>query len=715
MRQKVWVYKDIDENEVDRLASEAGISRLLAKVLVNRGILDCGSVKTILHPDIEQLHDPFLMDGMSCAAGRILQAVESHEHILIYGDYDVDGVVSTSILYNYLSSCGADVQYYLPDRMEDGYGLTMGTAEKVISFNASLLITVDCGITSCEEVQYLQKGGMQVIVTDHHECKEVLPDAFAILNPHKPGCGYPFKELAGAGVVLKLLQALSVSSGHTDLFRNYLDLAALATIADIVPLVDENRIIACFGLKAMETTRNPGLDALIKAAGFGAKPISAFNAAFGLAPRINAAGRIGSAIRGVRLFTTDSRVFAEAMAKELNDENRIRQDTEVNILEEALKFIGENLDPEHEKVLVVCGEGWHQGVIGIVASRVLEKYNRPVIVLSMEDGIAKGSGRSLKCFNLFKALCLCGDLLDRFGGHEMAAGLTIKSDKINEFRKRINEYADSIMTDQDLLPCIRVDAFLDHDDITLDNVYELARLAPYGAGNPGPVFGYTGFSISDVKTLSMGKHIRLGLSDGSLSVGAIGFQMGELAQEYKKGDAIDAVFSLEVNSWNGKDSVQINLKDVKSCIYTYLDKNIVFNKANDYNEYNKHIEEIYRLDGRYGTRIAELVPGRSDLEAVYRYLRAYGRSRQEFEDLFLLSAVISGQYRVNINYFKLKKCLEIFEELGLMKMEPLGHKGAAVMLADGVRKMSLDASRLFRQLQCLGQESSQCPELHGES
>lgn len=711
MQQKVWVYRDINGSEVDRLASEAGISRLLAKVFISRGVLDCKFVKSFLHPDIEQLYDPFLMDGMAGAVERIVQAVDGHEQILIFGDYDVDGVVSTSILYNYLSSRGANVQYYLPDRMEDGYGLTMGAAEKVELLKVSLVITVDCGITSAEEVRYLTERGMQVIVTDHHECKEVLPDAFAVLNPHKPGCGYPFKELAGAGVVLKLIQALSNRSGCAGSYRSYLDLAALATIADIVPLIDENRIIASFGLKAMETTANQGLNALIKVSGLGGKPISAYSAAYGLAPRVNAAGRIGSAVRGVRLFTADSQVFAEAMAKELDDENKIRQGTESEILEETLKFIEADLDPEHGKVLVIGGEGWHQGVIGIVASKVLEKYNRPVIMLSIEDGIAKGSGRSLKCFNLFKALCFCEDLLDRFGGHEMAAGLTIKSCKINEFRKRINAYADSILTDVDLLPCIRVDAFLDRADMTLQNVYELARLAPFGAGNPGAVFGYAGFTISGIRTLSAGKHIRLGLSDGSLSAEGIGFNMGELAGAYKTGDAIDAVFTLEVNSWNGTDRLQMNLRDMKSCIYTYLDKNIVFNRANDYNEYNKYIEEICRLEGRFGARIAELIPRRDDLEAVYRFLRAYGKEKKlKFEDLFILSAKISEKYRVNINYFKLKKCLEIFEELGLLTLEPIGQGGAAVMLAAGVQKMSLEVSRLFRQLQSLGRDSLHCSE-----
>lgn len=711
MKQKVWVYKDIDGDQVDKLTADAGISRLLAKVFISRGIFDCDYVKSFLRPEIEQMHDPFMMDGMESAVERIAQAVNDHEEILVYGDYDVDGVASTSILYNFLSSQGGKVQYYIPDRMEEGYGLTMTAVEKVKALNVSLIITVDCGITSADEVRCLQDSGMQVIVTDHHECKEILPDAYAVLNPHKPGCGYPFKELAGVGVALKLVQGFCARFGCIHAYKKYLDLAALATIADVVPLLDENRIIASLGLKAMETSENRGLSSLIKVAGLAGKPLSTYGAAFGLAPRVNAAGRLGSAFRGVRLFTTDDQMLAETLAKELDSENKNRQDTENEILTEAVKLVEEQLDPEREKVLVVSGEGWHHGVIGIVASKLLEKYNRPCIMISVEDGIGKGSGRSLKCFNLFKALNFCGELMDRFGGHEMAAGLTIQAGKIDELRSCINAYADSILTEADLLPCIRVDAFLDRAEVTLENVKELAQMAPFGAGNPGAVFGYTAFSIADTKTLSAGKHMKLRLTDASLQVEAIGFNMGELAGEYAVGDAIDAIFSPEVNSWNGTDRLQLNLRDIKACVYAYLDKNIVFSKANDYNGYNKCLQEICRLQGHYSLQAVELIPQRPELEAVYRYMRALDRSQQsygsssrkrlEFADLFMTCALISEKYNVSINFFKLKKSLEIFEELGLLSLEHIGQKGAAVWLTTGMQKIELEASRLFVELQSL--------------
>ena len=713
MMQKVWAYKDIDENEVDKLAESAGISRLLAKVFVSRGVLDSEYVKGFMKPEIESMHDPFLMDGMESAAGRILQAVDSSEEILIYGDYDVDGVTSTSILYNFLISQGAKVQYYIPDRLEDGYGLTVTAVEKVKGLNASLVITVDCGITSVDEVRCLQDSGMQVIVTDHHECKEILPEAYAVLNPHKPGCGYPFKDLAGAGVALKLVQALCIRLGCNNVYMKYLDLAALATIADVMPLLGENRIIASFGLKAMEMTKNLGLSALIKVAGLGEKPMTSYGAAFGIAPRVNAAGRLGNAIRGVRLFTTDSQVLAEALAKELDSENKNRQVTENEIIGEAIAFVEEKIDPVREKVLVISGEGWHHGVIGIVASKVLEKFNRPCIVISVENGIGKGSGRSLKCFNLFKALSHCENLMDRFGGHEMAAGLTIQADKIDELRVMLNEYADSVLTEADLLPCTRVDAFLRRSDISLENAHELTLMAPFGAGNPNPVFGYTALSIADIRTLSSGKHLKLKLTDASLVIEAIGFNMGEQAGEYVMGGALDMVFSLEINSWNGSDRLQMNLKDVKACVYTDLDKNIVFGKANDYNGYNKCLQQFYILQSHYNLKIEELIPERHELEAMYRYLKTCVRSQQsnggkrlEFSDLFTLSALVSEKYCVNINYFKLKRSLEIFQELGLLSLEFVDQKSVALELTVGVQKVELEASQLFLKLQSLSENQN---------
>ncbi len=725
VQQKVWAYKDIDESEVDKLSEEAGISRLLAKVFVSRGISGheaVGYVKIFLKPEISSLHDPFLMDGMENAVQRILKAVKNHEEILVYGDYDVDGVTSTSILYNFLSLRGANVRYFIPDRMEDGYGLTMSSVEKARQLGPSLMITVDCGITSVEEVRFLMDSGVDVIVTDHHECKDTLPEAIAVLNPHKPGCDYPFKELCGAGVAFKLVQGICImegsgrdcsimgeSNGHENIkfecaddFLRYIDLVALATIADIVPLKDENRVIASLGLKAMQTTQNQGLAALIKAAGCGGKEITSYSAAFGLAPRVNAAGRLGSAERGVRLFTTNDRVLAEALAKELDEENRQRQETESMILSEAVSFVEANLDPDSEKVLVICGEGWHHGVIGIVSSKITERYNRPSIVISIDaDGNGKGSCRSIKSFNLFKALTACEELFDRFGGHEMAAGISINSSKVDELRNRINVYADSVLTDADMLPCIRADAFVGRGDINLESVREIAKMAPFGESNPNPHFGYMSMRISDIKTLSGGKHLKLKLSDAGFCTEAIGFNYGELAEQYCVGDAVDVVFTPDINVWNGTEKLQFNIRDIKPCVYTNLDKNIVFTISNDYNSIIVNL--VNSLKGQYRLGPSELIPGRSELEAVYRYIRFRAKAAgNEFtiEDLYELSSQLSEKYSIEMNLFKLKRALEIFEELGLLsiKMDG-GHKNVVVKTTGTTEKVDLNSSKLYTGLQ----------------
>ena len=705
MLKKIWVYQDFDGKAVEKLAEEAGISRMLAKVFVSRGIEDSGYVKAFLNPDISRMHDPFLMDGMEAAVGRILKALENDEEILIYGDYDVDGVISTSILYRFLCSLGIRVQYYIPDRMEDGYGLTMPVTEKIMEMNISLMITVDCGITSVEEVDRLQENGIQIIVTDHHECKETLPDALAVINPHKAGCDYPFKELCGAGVALKLIHALCIKSGRDADYQEYLDLAALATIADVVPLLGENRIIAGFGTKKMLVTDNQGLKALIREAGFADKPISSYNVAFGLAPRVNAAGRLGSAARGVRLFTTDDRVMAEALARELDEENRKRQDTENSILEEAITYVETELDAVNEKVLVVCGEGWHHGVIGIVASKIQDRYSRPCIVISVEKEVGKGSARSIKSFNIFKALNFCADLLERFGGHEMAAGITINADKISEFRSRINTYADSILTAVDMMPCIKLDTVLERGDITQESVMELEGMAPFGEGNPNPLFGYRAFNVSDIRTLSSGKHLKLRLADGSLSTEAVGFSLGELAGSFTAGEAVDIAFTPEINKWNGSERLQLNLRDIRPCIYADLDKYIVFSKPNDYNKYI-NLKELVVLKELNYLNAAEMIPERSEFEAVYRFIKGLAKIRQdtvELSDLFSVSAQISERFNVKTNYFKLKRVLEIFDELGLLTVESAGRNSAFIGFVESKGKVDLDASRLYSELQRLSE------------
>jgi len=808
VQKKMWVYKEYNEEEVDRLAAGAGISRLLAKVFVSRGVSGPEGIKYVedfLDIDAERMHDPFLMDGMDVAVERVLRAVAGGEKILIHGDYDVDGVTGVSILYDFLRLLGADVVYLIPDRMEDGYGLTMSSAGKVRELEPSLVITVDCGITSVDEVRYLTESGIDVIVTDHHECKQELPQALAVLNPHKPGCRYPFTELSGAGVAFKLVQAICTriagdeagstavadnaagvtdanatgvtyisatraygshgsvpDSGHAviganalsadvvdtneencnasmrynvsadvfmkcnvtaDTYMKYIDLAALSTIADIVPLTGENRILAGLGLKAMKTTKNVGLGALIRASGFGGREIDTFAVAFGLAPRVNAAGRLGSADRAVRLFTTDDLPLAEAIAKELNEENRLRQETENEILEQAVAYVEEKLDPAREKVLVVCGDGWHHGVIGIVASKITERYYRPTIIISIdEDGIGKASARSIEKFDLFRALTACEDLLDRYGGHEMAAGLTIQADRIDEFKRRINEYADSILADEDLMPRLKIDAFVEKGDLTLESVQELDKMAPYGESNPKPCFGYMGLRIADIRTMSSGKHLKLMLNAGSMLIEAVGFGMGELAHQYRIGDVVDLAFVPGINEWGGTRKLQLMIRDIRPGVFVKLDKNIVFALSNDYN--NNDIKLINSLRRQYRLDPAELVPERAELEQVYRYVRANwragaangsdsncrtGGSSFTIDNLHELSSLMSAKLGIRMNCFKLKKALEIFSELGLLTLESAGPGGLVVKQADGADRVCLESSTLYTRLQAIRRVFSEEP------
>lgn len=708
MQEKLWLHKDIPEYKIDGLAAGAGISGLLARVFINRGITDAGYIREFLYPSLDGLNDPFLLKDMDPASDRIIGALNGGERIVIYGDYDVDGITSTSVLYNFLLSQGAKVDYYIPSRMDDGYGLSIGALDKVRRMGAELILTVDCGITAVEELDYLNGCGLQAVIIDHHECKDILPRAYAVIDPCRSDCPYPFKELAGVGVVFKLVQALCAKLGLGDLWRGYLDLVALGTVADVVPLLGENRLIVKYGLQALEESANPGIRALLEVSGLAGKPVTTYGVGFGLAPRINAAGRIGSAMRAVRLFTTEDERLAMTIAQELDAENRFRQETETEILQQAVSYIESQVDQEREKVIVACGSGWHQGIIGIVASKITEKYHRPAILISEENGIGKGSGRSIEGFNLFKALMHCGALLEKFGGHELAAGLSLKAENVDEFRRRINSYADGVLSAVDLLPCIKIDAFIKKEDITVQNVSDLELLAPFGAGNPGPVFAYEGFRINEIKTVGDNRHLKLRLEDSGLYVDAIGFNMSGLAECYSTADRVDPVFTLEINSWNNMRKPQLNLRDVHPSAEKFrersfsfsLDKYIVFNGPNDYNI------NIGGLQDLNFSRLRQMLPERSDLAAVYRYIRAFAHSRSsdkgivrlEFEDLFKLAGNISERCGIYMDYFKLKKSIEIFEELKLVKKEPSGVKGMFITLFENREKVNLEDSLLFKKL-----------------
>ena len=564
MQKKKWILLSRNNRKEDILAvsRQYGLPPVIATILLNRGVQE---VETFIHPSAEQLPDPFLMKGMEPAAQRILQALDHGEHITVYGDYDVDGITSTAILVSFLKEHKAEVNYYIPDRLEEGYGMNRAAIDKIAALGTSLLITVDCGITAVDEVRYAKECGMDVIVTDHHECKEELPEAYCILNPKQSDCPYPFKKLAGVGVVFKLLQALTTQMKFhmKELIEEYIDIVAIGTVADVMPLVGENRAIVKKGLELLKYTMNRGVRTLMETAKIDTSGLTTGSIGFMIAPRINAAGRMGDPKCAVELLLSKDDRTARRYAEQLDEENRDRQATEISILEDALNIIAYNREMEDDYVLVLDHEGWHHGIIGIVASKISEKFNKPCILISTGDGMGKGSGRSIKGFNLFQALEECSGELVKFGGHELAAGLSVETERIDEFRKHINQYAKSVMNEADFVPKIYVDAELPIEYINMNTVERLMILEPYGMGNASPVFFARKLTVTYIRPLSDGKHMKLTLAKGDNYVEAVGFNMGAYLEKIKLQDMVDIVFNLDINVFRGERQVQVLLKDLR--------------------------------------------------------------------------------------------------------------------------------------------------------
>ncbi len=560
---KKWECNKFDDETIEKFANENNISKLLAKVLLNRGFKEKEKVQKFLYPKLEELYDPFLMNDMDVAVQRIIEAYETKEKVTIYGDYDVDGITSISVLKSFLTELGMDVEHYLPSRLEEGYGLNNEAVKKVAEQSTKLLITVDCGISAYNEVEYAKELGMEVIVTDHHECPEKLPRALAVLDPKREDSTYPFSSLAGVGVSFKLIQALSYRLNlDRKRYLKYLDVVCLGTVADIVPLVDENRIIVTYGLILMKQTRKVGLQELIKASGY--SKIDSTTISFGLAPRLNACGRMGKADLALELILTQDRAEAQKIALELNEINKERQEVEKKIISDAIEII--ERDKLYENgVIVVGNENWHHGVIGIVASKITETYYKPSILICMENGKGKGSGRSIEGFDLHGALTECEDLLEKFGGHEMAIGLSIYESNILKLREKLCSIAIENKIDE-LQPVVKIDAEVNSDDISFETIRDLEKLEPFGEANPSPIFMYKNLKVDSVRALSNGKHLRLVLKDNNFKYDAIAFNMGDKRLSIEIGNKVDIAHSLEINHFNNTDKIQFNLKDIKKSL-----------------------------------------------------------------------------------------------------------------------------------------------------
>lgn len=543
---KKWEFYEENSEEIIDIAKKHNISELLTKILVNRGITDDKEIDTFLNPTRNDFYDPYLMPDMEKAVERIIKAINNQEKVMIYGDYDVDGITSITVLKKFLEERGLKTGHYIPNRLEEGYGLNENAIRSIAEQKYTLMITVDCGISGIEEVDLANQLGIETIITDHHEQLENLPNAYAIINAKRKDSQYPFRGLAGCGAVFKLIQAISIRLKLEEKeFLKYLDIVCVGTISDIVPLVDENRVIAKLGLKLVAQTRNIGLRELILQSGY--RKIDSNTISFGVAPRINACGRMGYQEEALDLFLTNNIEEARKITARLNSYNVERQTKEKDIFEQAIKEL-EKEDIKNLNTIVLSGDNWHHGVIGIVASKLTEKFYKPTILICFEDDIGKGSGRSLPGFDLHEALVESSAYLEKYGGHEMAVGLSLKKEKYNDFKLAFEEIAKS-KNIQQIIPVIKIDSIITAKDVNKKTIEDLEMLEPFGEKNKNPIFVYKNLKIDSIRALSEGKHLKLTLKDDNLLINAIGFNLGHLSEEYLIGDKIDIAGNLEINKY----------------------------------------------------------------------------------------------------------------------------------------------------------------------
>ncbi len=559
-----WTFKQYyDDETVHNLAKTLNIPKSLAHVLATRGLESKNDAETFFKPSLENLHNPFIMEDMEKAVTRILEAVKRQELIWVHGDYDVDGTASTSMVCQFISSIGGRVDYYIPDRFEDGYGLSNKSIDLALLKKAKILLTVDVGITSYEQLIYAKSKGLDTIICDHHEPGELVPEAYAILDPLKPGCPYPFKSLAACGVAFKLVQGICKTLGDESKAYQYLDLVAISSAADMVPLKGENRIMVHHGLKQLNSKPRPGLNGLIHCTGLRLGKITASNIVYAVAPLINAAGRLGDAKRSVEMMLQQDENAAFRIAQILEDENRKRRLFDQKAFEEAIPMAKKFIEDNAPHSLVIYGEKWHAGVIGIVASRLVDKFNLPSVLLTNIDGIAKGSARSVNDFDVHTALKKCEDILLEFGGHKHAAGLSLKIEHIEEFRRRFDELAKVDISTDMLLPEIVVDAELQFNELSPNFLHSLSKFAPYGFSNYKPVFLTRGVkSVNGVKVVG-NNNLRFRAIQNNFVIDAIGQNLASKLQFCTNGKKFTIVYNLELTSLNGAKTPQLIIKDIK--------------------------------------------------------------------------------------------------------------------------------------------------------
>lgn len=567
--KKRWIIYPIHEALRDQISQQFELSRITAQVLINRGLDTIEKVDRFLNLNLKDLHDPFLLNGVDKAVSRILQAVERHETILIHGDYDVDGITSTALFYYILKGVDIPVYFYIPNRLVEGYGLGEEGIQSALRVGASLVITVDCGINAVLETERLREKNIDVVITDHHIPGSRIPNAYAIVNPNIPGNTYPFRELAGVGVCFKLMHALLKKAREINMstfddidLKEHLDLVALGTIADMMPLVDENRIFVRYGLKRLSKTKKIGLQKLKQKAGIeDSTSMKTSHISFLMAPRINSVGRLKQADLGVDLLICEDPEEAQRLADIMEESNRTRQKLEEEIFNQAKEIIETNLEIKNRKILVVAQKGWAVGIVSIVAARLTREYYKPAIVFSIEENIGRGSARSITCFNLLDGLIKCEDMLLEYGGHSYAAGLSIKADQIENFAQKINSIAEQELGRGDLLPEIYVDYKLDLQDIGDELMKEIDMLSPFGQSNLRPVFLSQGLLVQGIPRFFGRNHIKFVVEDEGVIQEVIGFNMQDQLKDLSKGDTVDIVYSLHLSEYSGVHTIQLQLSD----------------------------------------------------------------------------------------------------------------------------------------------------------
>ena len=669
---KQWIISGADKEKVNMLVEKYGLPTLTAVLLSIRGITEQEDIERFFSQETE-LSEPFLLKDMDKAVERIKKAVTAGEKICVYGDYDCDGITATSILYLYLESVFANVMYYIPDRNAEGYGMNMGAVKKLKEEGVQLIVTVDNGISAINEIDYANSLGIDVVVTDHHKTQDILPKAVAVVNPHRTDDTSPYEDFCGAGLALKL--AMAMEGEQFSIMENYGEIAAIGTVADLVPLTGENRTIVKAGLQNIANTERVGLSSLIQVSGI--DTVNAGNIGFRIAPRINAAGRLGTTSDALGIFMTEDSEEALSKAKILNELNAERQSIELDIFNEICDYIKKNPEYSYDRVIVVSSEKWNAGVIGIVSSGVTELFGKPSIIISESGEICKGSGRSVSGFSIVDAVFACSEYLEKYGGHPMAMGFSIKKENIEPFRKAINDYANKI--DKMPLSAVKIDCKLNPEKIFPEMVHEIQEFEPFGYGNSKPVFALCEMRLDKIIPLKEGKHLKLAVSRNNARLNMMKFSTTVDEFPYSEGDILDFAVCLETNIYQGRENISFSVRDIK--LSGVANERIMYSLQ----EYDKY------KSGILSDKIIKILPTRENFAAVYKYI-ASTKKRYYFIDSMLYKI-----HNVEINAFKLLMILEILSERGLIEYEREFDR-LKIAVVDIKVKVNLQASPIYIKL-----------------